>query len=89
VFKTGMRDQTKYPYKELMEITRDYVCYTSLHNICGTTAMSVPLHWDSDGLPIGSQFAARAGAEATLLSLAYELEEARPWVRKRPLIFAT
>jgi hypothetical protein len=36
------------------------------------------------GLPIGSQFAARMGAEATLLALAYELEAARPWANRRP-----
>jgi amidase len=49
----------------------------------------VPLNWDCKGLPIGSQFAARLGSEATLLALAYELEEARPWANKRPRIFAT
>jgi Asp-tRNA(Asn)/Glu-tRNA(Gln) amidotransferase A subunit family amidase len=84
-----MRDQTKLPFQELNEITRDYMPYTQLHNICGTTAMSVPLHWDSNGLPIGSQFAARMGAEARLLGLAYELEEARPWANKRPPTFVT
>jgi amidase len=51
--------------------------------------MSVPLDWGSNGLPIGSQFAARIGAEATLLALAYEMEEARPWAGKRPPIFVT
>lgn len=89
VFKTGMRDQTRFAFKELNDITGDYNSYTHLHNICGTTAMSVPLHWDSNGLPIGSQFAARTGAEATLLGLAYELEEARPWANKRPPTFVT
>jgi amidase len=89
IFKIGMRDQTKFPFKEMNEITRDYMPYTQLHNICGTTAMSVPLHWDSNGLPIGSQFAARMGAEATLLGLAYELEEVRPWASKRPPTFVT
>ena len=88
-FKIGMRDQTKFPYKELEDIVSDYVCYTSLHNICGTPAASVPLHWDSNGLPLGSQFAARMGAEATLLALAYELEEARPWASRRPPTFVT
>jgi amidase len=39
-------------------------------------------------LPVGSQFAARRGGEATLLGLAYELEEARPWAKKRPAVFA-
>jgi len=89
VYKIGMRDQTKFSFQELQDIVGDYVAYTPLHNICGTTAMSVPLHWDTDGLPIGSQFAARMGAEATLLALAYELEEARPWATKRPPLFVT
>jgi len=89
VYKIGMRDQTKFPFQELQDIVRDYTSYTALHNICGTTAMSVPLIWDTNGLPIGSQFAARRGAEATLLALAYELEEARPWASKRPPLFVT
>jgi amidase len=84
VFRIGMRDQSKFPFDELEQILRDYAAYTSLHNICGTPAMSVPLHWDASGLPIGSQFAARMGAEATLLALAYELEAARPWANRRP-----
>ena len=87
VYKIGMRDQSRFSFQELEEILRDYVAYTALHNICGTTAMSVPLHWDSNGLPLGSQFAARVGGEATLLALAYELEEARPWAGKKPPVF--
>jgi len=86
IFKTGMRDQTKIGFEELDAMLHDYVAYTSLHNICGTTAMSVPLHWDADGLPIGAQFAARVGAEATLLTLAYQLEAVRPWAHRRPSI---
>jgi len=88
VFKIGMRDQAAFSFEELEEMLRDYAAYTSLHNICGTTAMSVPLHWDAAGLPIGTQFAARSGAEATLLALAYELEQARPWANRRPPNFA-
>jgi hypothetical protein len=87
VFKTGMRDQRRFSFQELEALLRDYAAYTSLHNICGTTAMSVPLFWDCEGLPLGSQFAARIGAEARLLELAYELEEARPWASKRPPVF--
>jgi amidase len=87
VFKTGTRDQRRFAFQELEALLRDYAAYTSLHNICGTAAMSVPLFWDSKGLPLGSQFAARIGAEATLLELAYELEEARPWASKRPPVF--
>jgi amidase len=89
VFKIGMRDQSKFSFKELDDMLGDYVAYTSLHNICGTAAMSVPLYWDANGLPIGSQFAARTGADATLLTLAYELEAAQPWRGKRPPTFVT
>jgi amidase len=66
----------------------DEVGYTPLHNAVGTPAMSVPLYWTPDGLPVGSQFAAWRGGESTLLGLAYELEEARPWAKKRPPVFA-
>jgi amidase len=89
IFRIGGRDQTRFSFQELDEVLHDYVAYTSSHNICGTPAMSVPLHRDCEGLPIGSQFAARIGAEATLLGLAYELEEARPWAHRRPAVFVT
>jgi amidase len=84
VFKTGARDTTKVPFEKLKQEIFEYIPYTPLHNICGTAAMSVPLSWDSNGLPVGSQFAARMGSEEKLFALAYELEEARPWRDKRP-----
>jgi amidase len=56
--------------------------FTALANQTGQPAMSVPLVWH-DGLPIGVQFAARLGEEETLFSLAYQLEQARPWFDRR------
>jgi amidase len=50
-----------------------------VHNIAGCPAMSVPLHWSADGVPIGSHFAAAPGREDLLLGLAYQLEQAQPW----------
>ena len=72
------------PYADVMEPMMDYVSYTPAWNAAGNPAMSVPLGWSSGGLPIGSQFIARLGREATLLSLAYELETAQPWAQRRP-----
>jgi len=69
------------------KIARDslqYVPFTQLANLTGTPAMSVPLYWTADGLPLGVQFVARFGEEDRLLQLARQLEQARPWFSKLP-----
>lgn len=58
--------------------------FTPLANITGRPAMSVPLHFNEQGLPIGVHFMARSGWEGRLLSLASALEEARPWAARLP-----
>ena len=64
--------------------TEEYVGYTPIHNISGMCAMSVPLFVSPSGLPMGSHFAAKPGAESTLLGLAYQLEAAAPWAGRLP-----
>lgn len=76
------------PFKTLYERVTRYVAYTPIHNVAGTPAMSVPLAMSSDGLPIGSQFAAAKGGEATLYALAYELEAAKPWAGRHPVVYS-
>lgn len=58
--------------------------FTAAFNATGQPAMSVPLYWNSDGLPIGTHFVGRFGDEATLFRLAAKLEKARPWATLRP-----
>lgn len=71
-------------FDTLRERLTSYVGFTPLQNAAGTPAMSVPLAWSAAGLPIGAHFSAARGGERTLLELAYELEQARPWADKWP-----
>ncbi len=63
-----------------------WVPFTQLANLTGRPAMSVPLHWTPDGLPLGVQFVAPLEGEGMLLRLAAQLERARPWWERRPLL---
>ena len=59
--------------------------FTAVCNATGVPAMSVPLAWTDDGLPIGLHFVGRFGAEEMLFSLAAQLESAAPWRDHQPL----
>ncbi|SDS20610.1 amidase [Bradyrhizobium canariense] len=72
----------------IMPILRRYMPATSMFNMSGQPAMSVPLAWNAAGLPLGMMFAARFGDEATLFRLAAQLEQVRPWKDKLPQVCA-
>jgi amidase len=59
--------------------------FTPLANMTGQPAVSLPLGWSEEGLPVGVQLTAAVGDEMTLLGLAGQLERARPWRRRPPL----
>jgi amidase len=58
--------------------------YTAMFNVTGQPAVALPLYQSDDGLPVAVQLAARPAREEVLISLAAQLEEALPWVERRP-----
>jgi amidase len=63
--------------------------YTAVFNATGQPAMSVPLWWSDEGLPIGVQFVGRFADEATLFRLAGQMERAHPWAGRTPPVCKT
>ncbi len=80
--RRGLLDAT---VRQLARDNLQAVPFTQLANLTGTPAISLPLHWTADGLPMGLQFCGRYGDEATLLQLALELELAQPWFDRVPM----
>ncbi|MER6048169.1 amidase [Streptomyces sp. NPDC001793] len=74
------------PQAEFAAVGR-FTPFTALYNITGQPAVSVPLHWNAEGLPIGVMLAGRYGDEATLIALSAQLEAARPWAHRKPPIW--
>ena len=72
--------------RDVLQGILDFMPCTQLANWTGQPAMSVPLHWTRDGLPVGVQFMGRFGDEATLFRLAGQLEQSRPWRENRPVL---
>lgn len=69
--------------RQMADTVFDFIPYTAIFNATGQPAISLPLHWNDAGLPIGVQFVGRFGDEATLLRLAGQLERAQPWAARR------
>src|SRR5262249_14393617 len=65
-----------------------FAAFTLPFNVTGQPAVSLPLHWSADGLPVGIQLVAPYDGEDRLIRVAAQLEEARPWVDRRPPVHA-
>jgi len=65
-----------------------FIPYTAQFNMTGQPAVSLPLHWTPDGLPVGVQLVAGYGREDVLIQVASKLEQAAPWAGKIPPVHA-
>jgi amidase len=78
----------EHSLREQIETFHAFSPFTALFNASGQPAMSVPMHWNAEGLPIGSHFAAPFGGEPLLYALAADLERAAPWAGQVPPVSA-
>ncbi|WP_405803126.1 amidase family protein [Streptomyces sp. NBC_01187] len=81
----GLRDDAD-PRAEF-EASSRFTPFTPLYNATGQPAVSLPLHWSPEGLPIGVMLGGRYGEDSLLLSLSAQLEAARPWHARRPALW--
>ena len=82
--RIGEHDATPDDPMAGMKRAAQFISFTPPFNTTGQPAISLPLHWNDDGLPIGVQLVAAYGREDLLLRVAAQLEEAHPWADRRP-----
>ncbi|CAI8393690.1 MAG: amidase [Hyphomonadaceae bacterium] len=85
--KLGILSLNPVDFDAYGEAVSSFAPWCSVFNQMGAPAMSVPLHWTDDQLPIGMMFGGRCGAERALFQLAGQLERAAPWANKRPPVW--
>jgi amidase len=69
---------------EEFDRTMQFVAFTPVQNVTGQPAVSLPVHWTAEGLPVGAMLVGRPADEATLISVSAQLEAAGGWVSRRP-----
>jgi amidase len=82
--KVGHIDPVNLEPREVDKRQATTFGYTPPFNMTGQPSLSLPLHQDSNGLPIGMMFSGRWADEATLYRLAGQLEQAHPWASRKP-----
>jgi len=84
--RIGELDTTSEDPAAAFRLSGQFTPHTALFNVSGQPAISLPLFQGEDGLPLAVQLAGPPAGEATLLSLAAQLEQERPWAHRRPAI---
>jgi amidase len=79
----GWQEEVEGPIEQLLRNT-EFTPFTAVANLTGQPAMSLPLHWSDDGLPVGVQVIGPPADDALLLRLAAQVEAAQPWAERRP-----
>ena len=72
---------------ENFERQKRFTPFAAVYNLTGQPAVSLPLHWTADGLPIGVMLAGRRADEGTLICLSAQLEAAQPWHDRHPSLW--
>lgn len=80
-----IRNNPENPMEAMIKAGQ-FVPFTPAFNTTGQPAISLPLHWSDDGLPVGVQLVAAYGREDILIRIASQLETAQPWAHRTPTI---
>jgi len=87
--KVGRQNVVTTPYEEYWrQILHEDIPFTVVANWTGQPAITIPVYWNKNGVPIGIQFMGQIGDEATLIRLSAQIERERPWINRKPPICA-